>query len=141
MPSLNRCTSALSRLRVRFCASLMASSSLVGESVACAWPSAISSTGLALVGDWRTSVTPPDRMSTISSLSYIPSINLPISTFAWPSRLGDTSVDCIEADTSNTTTRNRPLSILPAKYGRVSANTASASRINWMINNQLCRSF
>ena len=75
------------------------------------------------------------------SLSYIESMSLAKSAFAWPSRLGETSVACIDADTSRMATMNRPLSSLPAKYGRVSANTASASRINWMTSSQLCRSF
>jgi len=85
---------------------------------------------LALVGDWRTSVTTPASSNTMRSLSYIESMSLAKSAFAWPSRLGETSVACIDADTSRMATMNRPLSSLPAKYGRVSANTARASRMS-----------
>ena len=140
-PSLNKCTSVLARLRVRFWASLTASSRWGDESVALAWPSIERSAALALVGDWRTSVTTPASSKTMRSLSCIDSMSLAASAFAWANLLGETSVACIDADTSRIATMKRLPSSLPAKYGRVSAKTANASRTSWITSNQLCRSF
>ena len=66
--------------------------------------------------------------SNIRSAPPSPRIMALTSSFATPSRSGDTSVACIEALASRRTTRLRPFTNAACALGSPSANTSSARR-------------